>query len=124
MRQSGNTGFGFFLALRLVIPVNGQTAGELLAKASEGKRQAGEASADMEAGESPGFRRIVVELPPQMTTPISIETEKNAADITILDILAAIWFTGGLIFVLVHLLSYWHYRKGLMKTAGRRRTKG
>ena len=32
-----------FLALRLVIPVNGQTAGELLAKASEGKRQAGEA---------------------------------------------------------------------------------
>ncbi|MCI8976712.1 MAG: hypothetical protein HFI99_06700 [Lachnospiraceae bacterium] len=105
-----------FLALRLVIPVNGQTAGELLAKASEGKRQAGEASADMEAGESPGFRRIVVELPPQMTTPISIETEKNAADITILDILAAIWFTGGLIFVLVHLLSYWHYRKGLMKT--------
>lgn len=105
-----------FLALRLVIPVNGQMAGELLAKASEGKRQAGEASADMEAGESPGFRRIVVELPPQMTTPISIETEKNAADITILDILAAIWFTVGLIFVLVHLLSYWHYRKGLMMT--------
>lgn len=105
-----------FLALRLVIPVNGQMAGELLAKVSEGKRQTGEASADMEAGESPGFRRIVVELPPQMTTPISIETEKNAADITILDILAAIWFTVGLIFVLVHLLSYWHYRKGLMMT--------
>lgn len=105
-----------FLALRLLVPASGQMAGGLAADMAETRREAEESRTDTPTGAEPVIRRIVVDIPPQMTAPVLPDTGKNNPGISILDILAAVWLAGGLLFLLVHLCSYGYFRKRLMKT--------
>lgn len=61
------------------------------------------------------YRGIVVEIPAQMTTPINASSEKSTADITMLDIVTLVWIIGSLIFISVHLISYSHYKRQVLK---------
>lgn len=61
------------------------------------------------------YRGIVVEIPAQMTTPIKASSEKSTADITMLDIVTLVWIIGSLIFIFVHLISYSHYKRQVLK---------
>ena len=56
------------------------------------------------------YRRIVVEIPAQMTAPINVSSEKNTAGTTMFDLAALVWIIGSLIFISVHLISYFHYK--------------
>lgn len=105
-----------FLALRLLVSASGQMVGGLAADMAETRREAEESRRDTPTGAEPVIRRIVVDIPPQMTAPVLPDTGKNNPGISILDILAAVWLAGGLLFLLVHLCSYGYFRKRLMKT--------
>ena len=61
------------------------------------------------------YRRIVVEIPAQMTAPLKVSSDENTTDITILDLMTLVWIIGGLIFISVHLISYSHYKRQVMK---------
>lgn len=60
-------------------------------------------------------RRIVVEIPAQMTTSIVLQPEKISSNISLLDIFAFAWMSGGLLLVSVHLFSYFHYKRQILK---------
>lgn len=104
-----------FLAVRLLIPVGGvsglreKNARSPIQSGSDISKDFGE---DMEE-DTPLPVRVVVEIPPQMTSPIVAQSEKGTG-ITALDIVAWIWAVGGLIFLSVHIFSYLGYRRRLM----------
>ena len=104
-----------FLALRLLIPFGGTNGQYVLDSASQPNAEMGtkskENNADNPTGTAMPYRRIVVEIPAQMTTPIKASAEKNTASITLLDIMALVWIIGSLIFISVHLISYSHYKR-------------
>ncbi len=104
-----------FLALRLLIPFGGTNGQYVLDSASQPNAEMGtkskENNADNPTGTAMPYRRIVVEIPAQMTTPIKASAEKNTASITLLDIVALVWIIGSLIFISVHLISYSHYKR-------------
>lgn len=104
-----------FLAVRLLIPVGG---------ASGLREKPAQSSVKSEVDFSEDFEedieedallpvRVVVEIPPQMTTPIVAQSEKRSG-ITALDIAAWVWAVGGLIFLSVHIISYLRYRRRVM----------
>ena len=98
-----------FLALRLIVPfsgVNGKLIGAML---SQMKNQSVSES-EQKYTDAPDnvlipYRRIIVEIPAQMTTPIKAQSERNKVGITILDIAAFVWIITGLVFISVHLIS-------------------
>ncbi len=110
-----------FLALRLLIPLGGgsqfvtdrlsQTGTYVMSGAIKAN-----ASADA------AYRPIMVEIPKQMTTPITVQNASQSGDsdaeinITLLDIVAFVWMAGSLIFLSIHFISYFHYRRQVMKT--------
>ena len=104
-----------FLALRLLIPFGGTNGQYVLDSASQSNAEIGtkskEYNTDNPTGTAMPYRRIVVEIPAQMTTPIKASAEKNTASITLLDIVALVWIIGSLIFISVHLISYSHYKR-------------
>ncbi len=108
-----------FLALWLLVPfsgANGQLAIDMLSQIenrTETKSQ--EKHADTPADAAVPSGQIIVRIPSQMTTPITVQSEKNDAGITLLDIVAFIWMVGSLIFVSVHFISYFHYKRQVMK---------
>ena len=108
-----------FLALRLLVPFSGANGQYVMARVSQLKTQTISESEENHADNSTDvktpYRRIVVEIPAQMTTPIKAPSEKNQAGITALDIAALVWIIGSLIFISVHLLSYSHYKRQVMK---------
>ncbi len=57
----------------------------------------------------------MVEIPAQMTAPIKAQPEKNNTGITMLDIVAFVWIVGSLIFIAVHFISYFYYKRQLIK---------
>lgn len=59
--------------------------------------------------------RILVEIPVQLTAPIVMRTEKTGNSITLLDAAAFIWALGGLLFMAVHLFSYFRYKGQILK---------
>lgn len=106
------------LALRLIIPLGGngglpvgdrQPQRETLTS-SESEKTAPDALAD---GTARG--RVIVEIPARMTTPIVTQPEKAGSNISTLDIIAFIWMLGSLLFISVHLVSYFHYKHQILK---------
>ena len=106
------------LALRLIIPLGGnswlsasdrQPQRETLTK-SEFEKTSPNALAD---GTARG--RVMVEIPAQMTTPIVMQPEKVGSNISVLDIIALVWMLGSLLFISVHLVSYFHYKHQVRK---------
>ena len=108
-----------FLALRLLIPFSGANGQDVMDRMSQLKVGTNSESEENDANNPTDtampYRGIVVEIPAQMTTPIKAPSEKNQAGITALDIAALVWIIGSLIFISVHLLSYSHYKRQVMK---------
>lgn len=108
-----------FLALRLLIPLNGSNVQYVMDRISQLKVGTGSASKEKDTNRPTDravpYRGIVVEIPAQMTAPIKVSPEQNTAEITILDIVTLVWIIGGLIFISVHLMSYSHYKRQVIK---------
>ena len=101
-----------FLALQLIAPFGRANGQYVMDKLSQLKAQTNTAdSIDV----STPYRRIIVELPAQVTAPIKASSEKNKAGITMLDIVSLVWIIGCLIFISVHLISYSHYKRQVIK---------
>lgn len=101
------------LALRLLIPLGGN--GWLHAAAVQSQRETlgSEEGERLSVGASDDgtiLRRVVVEIPTQMTTPIGMQPEKADSSISVLDIIAFVWLLGSLLSIAVHLISYVHYK--------------
>ncbi|MCI8557578.1 MAG: hypothetical protein HFI19_07410 [Lachnospiraceae bacterium] len=105
-----------FLALRLVIPfhlIQGQSVTALFQRKSPSTSVSKETSPDIAPDETV-LSPMTVELPPQLTAPILLRTERSNIPITLLDIAALLWLAGCLCFLSVHLVSYLHYKKWLL----------
>ncbi len=108
-----------FLALRLLIPfraVNGQFVMDMVLQ----RRTQTVSGTDEKNTDTPGdvvipSQRIIVEIPTEMTAPIAVQPGKSNINITVLDIVAFVWMIGSLIFIAVHLISYSHYKRQVMK---------
>ncbi len=100
------------LALRLIMPLGGNggpTQMETLTS-EEFEKTSPDALVD---GTAHG--RVIVEIPARMTTPIVAQPEKVGSYISALDIIALVWMLGSLLFISVHLISYFHYRHQILK---------
>lgn len=108
-----------FLALWLLIPFSGANGqyviGRMLQLKVETSSESEENDANNPTDIAIPYGRIVVEIPAQMTTPINASSEKNTADITMLDMVTLVWIIGSLIFISVHLISYSHYKSQVIK---------
>ncbi len=108
-----------FLALRLLIPVSGANGQYIMDRMSQLKveknSESEENDADNPTDITMPYRRIVVEIPAQMTTPIKVSSENNTTDITMLDIVTLVWIIGSMIFISIHLISYFHYKRQVIK---------
>lgn len=72
-------------------------------------------------------RVLVINVPEQIITPIvadtenavpiMLDTETDLVEVTVLDIIAYLWGAGGVLFLSVHLLCYWHYKHKLIENA-------
>ncbi len=108
-----------FLALRLLIPFSGANGQDVMDRMSQLKVGTNSESEENDANNPTDtampYRGVVVEIPAQMTTPIKASSEKSTADITMLDIVTLVWIIGSLIFIFVHLISYSHYKRQVLK---------
>lgn len=112
-----------FLALRLLIPVSGANGQYIMDNKMsqlkvEKNSESEENDADNPTDITMPYRRIVVEIPAQMTTPIKVSSENNTTDITMLDIVTLVWIIGSMIFISIHLISYFHYKRQVIKKGG------
>lgn len=107
-----------FIALRLIIPYNGW--GSAADAWSQRKTQSVEENrkdyADPSNEQTIAPRRVMITVPAQMTDPIVMQSEKSSSNITILDIVAYVWMSGSLVFLFFHLISYFCYRRQVIKT--------
>ena len=108
-----------FLALRLIIPFSGTDVQTVVSALRQRVVQETPESEKGHAAEAAGgmtlTRRVIVEIPEQMTTPIAVQSEKRYITITALDIAAILWMTGSLVCLLAHLFIYLHYKNRLIK---------
>ena len=108
-----------FLLFRLLIPFSGANGQDVMDRMSQLKVGTNSESEENDANNPTDtampYRGIVVEIPAQMTTPIKASSEKSTADITMLDIVTLVWIIGSLIFIFVHLISYSHYKRQVLK---------
>lgn len=108
-----------FLALRLLIPFRGITGQSVLDTLLQGNIQTASESGRNNRGvptdETTAPRRIIVEIPTQMTTPIMAQSGDNNIDFTMLDVVVFVWIIGGLIFISVHFVSYFLCKRQVMK---------
>lgn len=108
-----------FLALRLLVPFSGANGQYIMDRVSRLKNQTGSESEEKNSGNSTDvstpYRRIVVEIPAQMIAPIQVSSEKNKTNITMLDLAALVWILGSLIFISVHLISYFYFKRQVIK---------
>ncbi len=104
-----------FLAVRLLVPVSGadgRSAADMLVQwKGRTMPKAEQSGEDMVPAEAVS-RRVVVEIPVQMTTPLEMPVKRN---ITLLDIGCLIWLAGSLLYISVHIIIYLHYKKQVMK---------
>lgn len=100
-----------FLALWLIVPVKEIGGRFLNSKTAVVSENARDTIADAEYTASP----IMIEIPTRMTTGILSLSEESKRTVTALDIIAVVWFLGGIAFISAHMLSYLHYRKRLMR---------
>ena len=108
-----------FLSLRLLVPfsgLNGPFFMDLLSQpAAQTVSETEEKNTDTFADLTIPYRRIVVEIPAQMTAPIHAPSEKGTFDITMLDVVTFVWIIGSLLFISIHLISYFHLKRQVMK---------
>ena len=108
-----------FLALRLIIPFSGTDVQTVVSALRQRAVQETLESEKGHAAEAAGgmvlTRRVIVEIPEQMTTPIAVQSEKRDIRITVLDIVAILWMAGSLVCLSAHLFIYLHYKNRLMK---------
>lgn len=104
-----------FLAVRLLVPVSGadgRSAADMLVQwKGRTMPKAEQSGEDMVPAEAVS-RRVVVEIPVQMTTPLEMPVKRN---ITLLDIGCLIWLAGSLLYIFMHIIIYLHYKKQVMK---------
>lgn len=58
---------------------------------------------------------IVVEIPTRIVTGIAPLSDEGSKGLAGLELMAAIWLCGGISYISMHIFSYFHYRKRLMK---------
>ena len=108
-----------FLALRLLVPFSGANGQDVMDRISQLKVKTSSESEENDTDKPTDilipYRRIVVEIPTQMTTPIKALSEESTADITMLDLVSLVWIIGSLIYLSVHLISYFHYKRQVIK---------
>lgn len=108
-----------FLALRLVIPVNGTNvqamADGLRQRIAREEAESGKEETGVPFNGMTLTRRVIVEIPEQMTVPIAAQPDRTGIRITVLDIVAVLWMAGSLFLLSVHLFIYLHYKNGLLK---------
>lgn len=108
-----------FLALRLLIPFSGANRQDVMDRISQQKAETSFESEENDANNpsetAMPYRGMIVEIPVQMTTPINASSGKNTADITMLDVVTLVWIIGSLIVISVHLISYSHYKRQVVK---------
>ncbi len=112
-----------FLALRLLVPfsgADGRPAAEWLSRTGTQTAAGPEkADPDITADGIGRAGRIIVELPAGMTTPMIpqsvLRSEESNTGITLLDVAAFVWMAGSLIFISVHVISYFHCKRQVMQ---------
>ncbi|MDE7268835.1 MAG: M56 family metallopeptidase [Lachnospiraceae bacterium] len=114
-----------FLAVRLLVPVSGANVQSVmhmpLQMESQVASKSEEKHTDAPIDAIIPSRRVIVEIPTQMTTPIAVanvfamSSEKSTPSITLLDIVAFVWMAGSLILISTHLISYLYYKNQVMK---------
>ncbi len=108
-----------FLAVQLLLPVQGPAAETIAGLAAQiGAMRAAQqqkAPADIEGSHTAPYRRIVVEIPEEMTTPVIAQSVNGEDAVTVLDIVAYIWAAGALAVCFFHLFSYLHYERTVKK---------
>lgn len=108
-----------FIALRLLVPLSGSNGHSVINMLSKIKNQIAFNSekeyTDTSTDVTAATRRVIIEIPEQMTTPIAMQSEKSNFCITLLDIVAFTWMLGSLVLISMHLISYFHYKKQVMK---------
>ncbi len=108
-----------FIALRLLIPFsdsNGQSVIDMLMQIKNRTTlKFEEKNVEDPTDVTMAPTRVIVEIPEQMTTPIAMQSEKSNISLTLLDIVAFVWLIGSLLFILLHLISYLHYKNQVMK---------
>lgn len=111
-----------FLALWLIIPF-GEISGKLADNALSQLRTQITLTSEKEDIENIEeqfqqeelHKQIIVEIPSQITTPILISSLKKNISITLLDIIAFVWLLGSLFFLFMHLISYFYYKRQVIK---------
>lgn len=106
------------IAIRLVLPLNfsdiqtvfRNTGHKPVTETASAKNE----NTMPEQADATGARRIVLELPAQITNPLA-QTDQTAARISILDIIMFLWAAGFLVMIAVHLGSYLGYKMQIRK---------
>lgn len=108
-----------FLALRLLIPIRGTDMQSVMEKLSRmgirAELQFGEEHTEIPADMETAPRRVIFEIPSQMTEPLAMQSGKNNSQITLLGIAAFVWMLGSLVFLFTNFISYAHYKRQMMK---------
>ena len=105
------------LALRLLVPLGGneeEIASDMQSQVQTQAEAESEKTTLDTLADGTVPRRVVVEIPTQMTAPIVTQSEKTS-NISLLDIVAFIWMFGSLFFAAVHLASYFYYKHQILK---------
>lgn len=111
-----------FLAIRLLIPFSGaggESVMNALAQLKTGTASAAEKNIQAPSDAAVPYRRIIVEIPAQMTAPIAVQSGADKTGITPLDVAAYVWLSGSLILISVHFFSYIHYKRQVRKKGNR-----
>lgn len=112
-----------FLAVRLLLPVSLAdlcTAFQPLSQSrTQQTAQTQQNSTQAPPSKTLRLERVTVEIPPQMTTPITVHTNKSGFQITPLTIIGMLWAAGALCFFGIHFISYVRYKRRLLKTGTR-----
>ncbi len=108
-----------FLAFRLLIPFN-ITGAEfvvdtLLQTKSQNGPEYGKDNTDNMSRNNIVSKQIVLEIPEQMTTPVAVKFPKSNTNVTLPGLAALVWIFGSLVYIFVHLISYLHYKKQIIK---------
>lgn len=107
-----------FLALRLLVPFSGANeqllTGLFLHTETQTISESGENHTDTPDDTTIPTRQIIIEMPTQMTIPLTVRSESSQPGITPLDIMIIVWMTGCVILISLHLISYLHYKRQVM----------
>lgn len=100
-----------FLAMRLLVPFTGEGGAPDAEAINTVSAKAVRTATDIIWRDSIIPQQIIIEIPAQMAAPILPYSGENHEGITLLNIVAAIWVTGCVMFIVFHLFSYMHYKR-------------